>query len=154
MFSNLDLAFMQEAIELAKEAELNGEVPVGAVITLDNKIIGRGFNKVISLNDVTAHAEIIAVRDASKTINNYRLKNTCMYVTLEPCHMCAKALVDARVSKLIFSTLEPKTGAILSIDKIFEKPFNHSIEYEHGLLPGRKQQNFKRFFYSKKKLNF
>ena len=84
MFSNFDLAFMQEAIELAKEAELNGEVPVGAVITLDNKIIGRGFNKVISLNDVTAHAEIIAIRDASKTINNYRLKNTCMYVTLEP----------------------------------------------------------------------
>ena len=118
MFSNLDLAFMQEAIELAKEAELNGEVPVGAVITLDNKIIGRGFNQVISLNDVTAHAEIIAIRDASKTINNYRLKNTCMYVTLEPCHMCAKALVDARVSKLIFSTLEPKTGAITSIDKI------------------------------------
>ena len=78
MFSNLDLAFMQEAIELAKEAELNGEVPVGALITLDNKIIGRGFNQVISLNDVTAHAEIIAIRDASKTINNYRLKDACI----------------------------------------------------------------------------
>ena len=150
MFSNLDLAFMQEAIELAKEAELNGEVPVGAVITLDNKIIGRGFNKVISLNDVTAHAEIIAIRDASKTINNYRLKNTCMYVTLEPCHMCAKALVDARVSKLIFSTLEPKTGAILSIDKIFEKPFNHSIEYEHGLLEAESSKILKDFFIAKR----
>lgn len=146
MFSNLDLAFMQEAIELAKEAELNGEVPVGAVITLDNKIIGRGFNQVISSNDVTAHAEIIAIRDASKTINNYRLKNTCMYVTLEPCHMCAKALVDARVSKLIFSTLEPKTGAITSIDNLYEKPFNHSIEYQHGLLQAESSKILKDFF--------
>ena len=128
MFSELDRAFMQEAIELAKEAELNDEVPVGAVITLDNKIIGRGFNQVISLTDVTAHAEILAIKDASKTINNYRLKNTCMYVTLEPCHMCAKALIDARVSKLIFSTFEPKSGAITSIDNLYEKPFNHNIE--------------------------
>ena len=146
MFSNLDLAFMQEAIELAKEAELNDEVPVGAVITLDNKIIGRGFNQVISLTDVTAHAEILAIKDASKTINNYRLKNTCMYVTLEPCHMCAKALIDARVSKLIFSTFEPKSGAITSIDNLYEKPFNHNIEYQHGLLQAESSKILKEFF--------
>jgi len=146
MFSNLDLAFMQEAIELAKEAELNGEVPVGAVITLDNKIIGRGFNQVISSNDVTAHAEILAIKDASKTINNYRLKNTCMYVTLEPCHMCAKALIDARVSKLIYSTFEPKSGAITSIDNLYEKPFNHNIEYQHGLLQAESSKILKEFF--------
>ena len=146
MFSNLDLAFMQEAIELAKEAELNGEVPVGAVITLDNKIIGRGFNQVISLTDVTDHAEILAIKDASKTINNYRLKNTCMYVTLEPCHMCAKALIDARVSKLIYSTFEPKSGAITSIDNLYEKPFNHNIEYQHGLLQAESSKILKEFF--------
>ena len=146
MFSELDRAFMQEAIELAKEAELNDEVPVGAVITLDNKIIGRGFNQVISLNDVTAHAEILAIKDASKTINNYRLKNTCMYVTLEPCHMCAKALIDARVSKLIFSTFEPKSGAITSIDNLYEKPFNHNIEYQHGLLQAESSKILKEFF--------
>jgi len=146
MFSELDRAFMQEAIELAKEAELNGEVPVGAVITLDNKIIGRGFNQVISLTDVTAHAEILAIKDASKTINNYRLKNTCMYVTLEPCHMCAKALIDARVSKLIYSTFEPKSGAIISIDNLYEKPFNHNIEYQHGLLQAESSKILKEFF--------
>jgi|TARA_B110000014_G_C19939249_1_gene485960 tRNA(adenine34) deaminase len=146
MFSELDRAFMQEAIELAKEAELNDEVPVGAVITLDNKIIGRGFNQVISLTDVTAHAEILAIKDASKTINNYRLKNTCMYVTLEPCHMCAKALIDARVSKLIFSTFEPKSGAITSIDNLYEKPFNHNIEYQHGLLQAESSKILKEFF--------
>ena len=146
MFSELDRAFMQEAIELAKEAELNDEVPVGAVITLDNKIIGRGFNQVISLTDVTAHAEILAIKDASKTINNYRLKNTCMYVTLEPCHMCAKALIDARVSKLIFSTFEPKSGAIASIDNFYEKPFNHNIEYQHGLLQAESSKILKEFF--------
>ena len=146
MFSELDRAFMQEAIELAKEAELNGEVPVGAVITLDNKIIGRGFNQVISLTDVSAHAEILAIKDASKTINNYRLKNTCMYVTLEPCHMCAKALIDARVSKLIFSTFEPKSGAITSIDNLYEKPFNHNIEYQHGLLQAESSKILKEFF--------
>ena len=146
MFSELDRAFMQEAIELAKEAELNDEVPVGAVITLDNKIIGRGFNQVISLTDVTAHAEILAIKDASKTMNNYRLKNTCMYVTLEPCHMCAKALIDARVSKLIFSTFEPKSGAITSIDNLYEKPFNHNIEYQHGLLQAESSKILKEFF--------
>ena len=146
MFSELDRAFMQEAIELAKEAELNDEVPVGAVITLDNKIIGRGFNQVISLTDVSAHAEILAIKDASKTINNYRLKNTCMYVTLEPCHMCAKALIDARVSKLIFSTFEPKSGAIASIDNLYEKPFNHNIKYQHGLLQAESSKILKEFF--------
>jgi tRNA(adenine34) deaminase len=150
MFSELDRAFMQEAIELAKEAELNDEVPVGAVITLDNKIIGRGFNQVISLTDVTAHAEILAIKDASKTINNYRLKNTCMYVTLEPCHMCAKALIDARVSKLIFSTFEPKSGAITSIDNLYDKPFNHNIEYQHGLLQAESSKILKEFFKSRR----
>ena len=146
MFSELDFAFMQEAIELAKEAALSGEVPVGAVITLDDKVIGRGFNKVISRNDVSAHAEIVAIQDASKALNNYRLNNTSIYVTLEPCHMCAKALIDARVSKLIYSSLEPKTGAIQSIDTLYTNPFNHKIDCQNGLLEKETSKILKDFF--------
>jgi tRNA(adenine34) deaminase len=150
MFSELDFAFMQEAIELAKEAALSGEVPVGAVITLDDKVIGRGFNKVISRNDVSAHAEIVAIQDASKALNNYRLNNTSIYVTLEPCHMCAKALIDARVSKLIYSSLEPKTGAIQSIDNLYNKPFNHKIDCQNGLLEKETSKILKDFFKAKR----
>lgn len=150
MFSESDFVFMREAIELAKKAALSDEVPVGAVITLDNKIIGRGFNQVISKNDVTAHAEILAIRDASKNLKNYRLNNTCMYVTLEPCHMCAKALIDARLSRLVYSSFEPKTGAIHSIDHIFDKPFNHKIDYQHGLLQEESSIILKNFFKSKR----
>ncbi|MDA9112749.1 tRNA adenosine(34) deaminase TadA [Gammaproteobacteria bacterium] len=150
MFSELDFAFMQEAIELAKEAALSGEVPVGAVITLDDKVIGRGFNKVISRNDVSAHAEIVAIQDASKALNNYRLNNTSIYVTLEPCHMCAKALIDARVSKLIYSSLEPKTGAIQSIDTLYTNPFNHKIDCQNGLLKKETGKILKDFFKAKR----
>ena len=150
MFSELDFAFMQEAIDLAKEAALSGEVPVGAVITLDDKVIGRGFNKVISRNDVSAHAEIVALQDASKALNNYRLNNTSIYVTLEPCHMCAKALIDARVSKLIYSSLEPKTGAIQSIDTLYTKPFNHKIDCQNGLLEKETSKILKDFFKAKR----
>jgi|TARA_B110000914_G_scaffold226508_1_gene252360 tRNA(adenine34) deaminase len=150
MFSDSDHAFMQEAIQLAKEAALVDEVPVGAVITLDNKIIGRGFNQVISMTDVTAHAEILAIKDASQTIQNYRLKNTCIYVTLEPCHMCAKALIDARVSRLVYSSFEPKTGAITSIDNLYNKPFNHKIDCEQGLLEQETSKILKDFFKTKR----
>ena len=150
MFSDSDHAFMQEAIQLAKEAASVDEVPVGAVITLDNKIIGRGFNQVISMTDVTAHAEILAIKDASQTIQNYRLKNTCIYVTLEPCHMCAKALIDARVSRLVYSSFEPKTGAITSIDNLYNKPFNHKIHCEQGLLEQETSKILKNFFKTKR----
>ena len=95
MFSSKDKLFMKRAIELAKESFEDGEVPVGAVVVRDEKIIGEGKNKVISDNDVTSHAEINAIREASKKIKNYRLKDCSMYVTLEPCHMCSKAAVDA-----------------------------------------------------------
>ena len=147
MFSSKDKFFMERAIELAKECFDEGEVPVGAVIVKDEKIIGEGKNKVIFENDVTSHAEINAIRDASKTIQNYRLNDCSMYVTLEPCHMCAKAAVDARMSSVIFATSEPKTGSIVSIDNFFDKKeLNHNPKYQFGLLKEESSKLLKDFF--------
>ena len=138
---------MERAIELAKECFDEGEVPVGAVIVKDEKIIGEGKNKVIFENDVTSHAEINAIRDASKTIQNYRLNDCSMFVTLEPCHMCAKAAVDARISSVIFATSEPKTGSIVSIDNFFDKKeLNHNTKYQFGLLKEESSKLLKDFF--------
>ena len=114
--------FMSEALSMAEVAFQNNEVPVGAVIVKDDKIIGNGFNQVIEKNSVSSHAEINAINDASQTIQNYRLINCDIYVTLEPCHMCAKAIVDARVKNLFFGALEPKTGAIVSVDYFLDAP--------------------------------
>ena len=147
MFSSQDKLFMERAIELAKESFDDGEVPVGAVIVQNETIIGEGKNKVIFENDVTSHAEINAIRAASKKIKNYRLNDCSMYVTLEPCHMCAKAAVDARMSSVIFAASEPKTGSIISIDNFFDKKeLNHNPAYQHGLLKDESSKLLKDFF--------
>ena len=147
MFSSQDKLFMQRAIELAKESFDDGEVPVGAVIVQNETIIGEGKNKVIFENDVSSHAEINAIRAASKKIKNYRLNDCSMYVTLEPCHMCAKAAVDARMSSIIFAASEPKTGSIISIDNFFDKKeLNHNPAYQHGLLKDESSKLLKDFF--------
>ena len=147
MFSSQDKLFMERAIELAKESFDDGEVPVGAVIVQNEMIIGEGKNKVIFENDVTSHAEINAIRAASKKIKNYRLNDCSMYVTLEPCHMCAKAAVDARMSSIIFAASEPKTGSIISIDNFFDKKeLNHNPAYQHGLLKDESSKLLKDFF--------
>ena len=147
MFSSQDKLFMERAIELAKESFDDGEVPVGAVIVQNEVIIGEGKNKVIFENDVTSHAEINAIRAASKKIKNYRLNDCSMYVTLEPCHMCAKAAVDARMSSVIFAASEPKTGSIVSIDNFFDKKeLNHNPAYQHGLLKDESSKLLKDFF--------
>ena len=147
MFSSQDKLFMERAIELAKESFDDGEVPVGAVIVQNEVIIGEGKNKVIFENDVTSHAEINAIRAASKKIKNYRLNDCSMYVTLEPCHMCAKAAVDARMSSVIFAASEPKTGSIISIDNFFDKKeLNHNPAYQHGLLKDESSKLLKDFF--------
>ena len=147
MFSSQDKLFMERAIELAKESFEDGEVPVGAVIVQNETIIGEGKNKVIFENDVTSHAEINAIRAASKKIKNYRLNDCSMYVTLEPCHMCAKAAVDARMSSVIFAASEPKTGSIISIDNFFDKKeLNHNPVYQHGLLKDESSKLLKDFF--------
>ena len=147
MFSSQDKLFMERAIELAKESFDDGEVPVGAVIVQNETIIGEGKNKVIFENDVTSHAEINAIRAASKKIKNYRLNDCSMYVTLEPCHMCAKAAVDARMSSVIFAASEPKTGSLISIDNFFDKKeLNHNPAYQYGLLKDESSKLLKDFF--------
>ena len=138
---------MERAIELAKESFNDGEVPVGAVIVKDETIIGEGKNRVIFDNDVTSHAEINAIRDAAKSIDNYRLNECSMYVTLEPCHMCAKAAVDARISSVIFAALEPKTGSLISIDNFFDKKeLNHNPNFKYGLFKDESSKLLKDFF--------
>ncbi len=147
MFSSEDKLFMERAFELAEESFDDEEVPVGAVIVKDEKIIGEGRNKVISKNDMTSHAEINALRNASKNINNYRLNDCLMYVTLEPCHMCAKAALDARLSSIVFAAKEPKTGSIVSIDNFLDKKlFNHTVTYRYGLMEDRSSKLLKEFF--------
>ena len=138
---------MKTAMQLAQESYDLGEVPVGAIVVKNNEIIGRGSNTVISDNDVTAHAEINAIREASKMIGNYRLVECNMFVTLEPCHMCAKAIVDARLNSIIFAAKEPKTGSIFSIDNFFEKTvLNHKVNYKFGLFEEESSKLLKDFF--------
>ena len=147
MFSDNDIAFMKEALSLAIEAEQNQEVPVGAVIVKDNKVIGKGRNKIIFDQDISSHAEIVAIRDASKNISNYRLNNCKMFVTLEPCHMCAKAIVDARIDSVIFAASEPKSGSLVSVDNFFERiSLNHRVTFEMGLLEKESSDLLKSFF--------
>jgi len=143
--------FMMHAINLAKIAFQESEVPVGAIIVKDGEIIGEGFNQVISTNSVASHAEINAINDASKTLENYRLNDCDMYVTLEPCHMCAKAIVDARMNHVYFAAREPKTGALESIDKFFDKSYlNHKVNFSGGYLEGESSKLLKDFFYSRR----
>ena len=138
---------MKTAMQLAQESYNLGEVPVGAIVVKNNEIIGRGRNTVISDKDVTAHAEINAIREASKMIGNYRLVDCNMFVTLEPCHMCAKAIVDARLNSIIFAAKEPKTGSIFSIDNFFKKKFlNHKVNYKFGLFEEDSSKLLKDFF--------
>ena len=142
---------MQVAIDLAKISYENNEVPVGAIVVLENNIIGKGRNSVISDKDISAHAEINAIRDASRNIGNYRLINCSIYVTLEPCHMCAKAISDARIDNLVFATEEPKTGSIVSIDNIYDRNIlNHSVQYQFGLLKDESSKLLKKFFKDKR----
>jgi tRNA(adenine34) deaminase len=120
---------MLEALNEANKAFKKQEVPVGAIIVYKDKIIGRGHNQVIEKCSPVKHAEIIAIEMACKELRNFRLTGSEMYCTLEPCHMCAKAIVDARISKLFFACKEPKTGAVESIDNFFEKNYlNHKVK--------------------------
>lgn len=142
---------MQSALIKAKESFNHGEVPVGAVVVKDGEIIGEGRNNVISDQDVTSHAEINAIRAASNTIKNYRLNKCSIFITLEPCHMCAKAIIDARLESIIFATKEPKTGSIVSVDNFFDKEYlNHSVKYKFGLFEKEAADLLKNFFMLKR----
>ena len=135
------------AIAEAMKAKSQNEVPVGAIVMQKNQVIGRGHNSVIRNNSIAAHAEINAINKASKTLNNYRLLNCDLYITLEPCHMCAKAIVDARIKNVYFAALEPKTGSIISVDNFFDKNFlNHKVNYSLGLMQEESSRLLKDFF--------
>jgi len=143
--------FMEEALIEAKKALEIGEVPIGAVVVLGEDIIGRGYNQPITKNDPTAHAEIMALRDASMNLKNYRLKDTQVYSTLEPCLMCAGALVHARIKKLFYSASDPKSGVIENNGSLMRSAFlNHKISYEGGILKEESSQILKNFFLKKR----
>lgn len=126
--SSQDQHFMQAALKLAAHARNQNEVPVGAVLVLDQQIIGQGWNQPITTQDPTAHAEIMALRAAGQYQNNYRLLETTLYVTLEPCVMCVGAMIHARIKRLVFGALDPKTGAVKSVFQLLDtQKFNHNI---------------------------
>nr|WP_298728243.1 tRNA adenosine(34) deaminase TadA [uncultured Steroidobacter sp.] len=134
MASEADDAFMARAIELAREAERAGEVPVGAVVVKDGAIVGEGWNRPISTSDPTAHAEIIAMRAAARHLSTYRLLDTTLYVTLEPCAMCAGAMVHARVKRLVYAATDPRAGASGSVFNITQHAaLNHRLDCESGV---------------------
>ncbi|MEI6738458.1 MAG: tRNA adenosine(34) deaminase TadA [Pseudomonadota bacterium] len=142
-----DEAFMREALALAAHAAAQGEVPVGAVVVKDHAVIGRGFNQPITSNDPTAHAEIVALRDAAKRSGNYRLVDCTLYVTLEPCAMCVGAMLHARVSRVVWGATEPKSGACGSIiDLPTEKRLNHHTVFEGGVLGAESSAILQEFF--------
>lgn len=135
MSAERDLFWMQHAITLAEKACQQEEVPVGAVLVLDDKVIGEGFNQPISQCDPSAHAEIIALRAGAKNQNNYRLPKSTLFVTLEPCIMCVGAIVHARVERVVFGAFDPKAGAVQSVFQIgVSDKFNHQVIYQGGLL--------------------
>ena len=142
-----DHYWMEQALKLAEQAEQQGEVPVGAVIVRDDVLIGEGFNQPIMNNDSTAHAEIVALRAACLHEENYRLPGSTLYVTLEPCIMCAGAIVHARIERLVFAATEPKTGAAGSCLDIFNTPtLNHQVHCEQGLLAKQSSELIRHFF--------
>ncbi|MEW7978686.1 MAG: tRNA adenosine(34) deaminase TadA [gamma proteobacterium symbiont of Phacoides pectinatus] len=131
-----DLIFMQRAYQLAQQAAEQGEVPIGAVVVRDGAIIGEGGNRPIGDHDPTAHAEVVALRDAARRVGNYRLPGTILYVTLEPCPMCAGAMVHARVGRVVYAASDPRSGAAGSVFDLLPSDgrFNHRTEAEGGLL--------------------
>lgn len=142
-----DNAFMRQALALAKQAADTEEVPVGAVVVADGKVIGRGFNCPISSSDPTAHAEIVAMRDAAERIGNYRLSGCELFVTIEPCTMCLGAMLHARIKRVVFGAREPRAGAFVSNPLLMDADhFNHKIEWSEGVLEEHCSELIKDFF--------
>ncbi|ARU87680.1 tRNA adenosine(34) deaminase TadA [Pseudomonas sp. M30-35] len=142
-----DQHFMREALLLAEQGAALGEVPVGAVLVQDGKILGRGFNCPISTHDPSAHAEMVAIRDAAVQLDNYRLPGSTLYVTLEPCSMCAGLIVHARVERVVFGATEPKAGVALSRGEFFSQAFlNHRVMIEGGVLAQECSEVLSAFF--------
>ena len=147
MHGSSDTDWMRQALDLASEAEALGEVPVGALIVADEQVIATGFNRVIIDRDPTAHAEIIALRQAAEKLDNYRIPGTTLYVTLEPCAMCAGALVNARVERVVYAATDPRTGAHRSVFDVLDNPaLNHRCRVDAGVLAEEAGDMLRRFF--------
>ena len=150
--TDTDSHFMQVALELAQQAQAIGEVPVGAVVVQNGVIVGRGHNRPITSDDPTAHAEIMAMRDASSILVNYRLQDCTLYVTLEPCVMCIGAIFHARIQRLVYAAADPKTGACGSvIDLPAETRLNHHLQVAAGILAPEASALLKQFFAQRRK---
>jgi tRNA(adenine34) deaminase len=148
-----DEAWMRKALSLAQRAAAEGEVPVGAVVVRDGQLLGEGWNQVIGASDPSAHAEIVALRAAAIGVGNYRLPGSVLYVTLEPCTMCAGALVHARVSRLVFAAREPKAGVVCSTCSLLEAPmYNHKVAWSEGILAEQSAECLQAFFAQRRKL--
>jgi len=146
-----DEDYMRQALKLATEAEREDEVPVGAVVVCNDRVIGRGRNSSVSRNDPTAHAEILALRDAAAALGNYRLEACALYVTLEPCVMCAGALVNARISRLVFGARDLRFGGVRSKFRIADSDLlNHRVEIAEGVLGAECQKLLQEFFRSRR----
>src|SRR5262245_4814578 len=138
---------MRVALDLARDAADRGEVPVGAVVVIDGEIAGRGFNQPIGTHDPTAHAEIVALRDAARRAQNYRLTGATMFVTIEPCQMCVGAMIHARIARIVFGAREPKAGAIESAMRAHEHPaLNHRLSAVSGVLEAECRALMQGFF--------
>ena len=139
--------WMQQALALADRAAEAGEVPVGALVVRDKQLLGQGWNRVISSADPTAHAEIVALREAADAEVNYRLPGATLYVTLEPCSMCAGALVHARIALLVFAAREPRAGVVCSQCALLDSPwYNHRVRWEEGVLAEASSARLQAFF--------
>lgn len=142
-----DQFFMAHALRLAQQAFDAGEVPVGAVVVLGDEVVGEGWNQPIAAHDMTAHAEILALRQAAQILANYRLPEARLYVTLEPCTMCVGAMVHARIRELIFAACEPKAGMVVSRSHLLSSPwFNHQVDVRYGVLAQESSQLLQQFF--------
>ena len=142
---------MEEALRSAQRALEAGEVPVGAVVVRGDRIVGRGWNRNITDSDPTAHAEIVALREAGATVGNHRLADCDLFATIEPCAMCAGALVHARIKRLVYGADDPKAGAVQSVMQVLSHPqLNHKVEVRNGILAGRCAELLQTFFKSRR----
>ena len=149
-----DELWMEEALRAAQRALDINEVPVGAVVVCENRVVGRGWNRNISDRDPTAHAEVVALREAGSIIGNHRLEQCQLFATIEPCAMCAGAIVHARLKRLVYGADDPKAGAVHSVMKVLNHPqLNHQLEVRGGVLAGRSSELLQTFFRSKRSEN-
>ena len=148
---NQDEHWMTQALELADHARAMGEVPVGAIVVKRGEVVGQGWNQPIQKCDSTAHAEVCAIRSANKTLGSYRLPGSVLYVTLEPCVMCAGAMIHARIERVVFGAYDPKTGAAGSVfDIVGTEQLNHEIEYTGGVMADACSELLREFFKQKR----